>query len=425
MKRLLIFIGAVALIGAFLAIVVLNPSEVDFHPTHIHSFRPSLGVLTILVFCAGALVALLGGSARNIGVALSNWRARRAARLAAQAGEWQHSGEQLAWGGEVERSRTLLRKAWKRNPGNGAAALALASSYMDTGEYAAAHEVLETAVTQDASDPDVRYALGEALRRLGEHSEAIRMLETVRVQHPRAPRVLISLRELYRATGRWKEAADVQALYVETLPAAAQPPERQRLVQFRYQAALALPDPNARLTALDAVVQSDRTFVPALVSLGDALIAQNRADEAHKLWEKAFKQQPRLVFIERLLAQDATPRARGIALLGKYREQLDAASVHLLQARVALGDGDLARASTELQAVSQQETPTVQRTWAEILHRRGEHEKAWDALRSAADHLGAAASDHHCVVCGRFSEGWSGYCEGCERWDTYRSGSEL
>ena len=99
------------------------------------------------------------------------------------------------------------------------------------------------------------------------------MLETVRVQHPRAPRVLISLRELYRETGRWKEAADVQALYLQTLPAEAQAAERERLVQFRYQAALALPDPDARLTALDAVVQSDRTFIPALVSLGDALVA--------------------------------------------------------------------------------------------------------------------------------------------------------
>jgi len=28
-------------------------------------------------------------------------------------------------------------------------------------------------------------------------------------------------------------------------------------------------------------------------------------------------------------------------------------------------------------------------------------------------------------VCGRFSEAWVGYCEGCEQWDTYRSGAEL
>lgn len=426
MKRIVIFGAGVLLIAAFVAVIVLNPGEVDFRPTHIHSFRPMLGVLLIVAFSTGAVLALFGGSLRSVSAGLSNWRARRAARQATQAGEWHRSGEQLAWEGEIDRSRMLLKKAWKRQPGNGAAALALASSYMDTGEYAAAHQVLAAAVEQDANDPDVRYALGEALRRRGEHGEAIRMLETVRVQHPRAPRVLISLRELYRETRRWKEAADVQAIYLQTLPTEAQAGERERLVQFRYQAALALPDVDARVAALDAVVQSDRAFVPALVSLGDALLQQGRADEAQKLWEKAFKSHPRLVFVERLIAHDGgvTPH-RGVTLLGKYREQLDADSTHLLQARVALADGDLERASSELTAVSKQDNPTVQRTWAEILHRRGQHEEAWTAICNAADHLGAAAGDHHCIVCGRFSEMWLGYCEGCDGWDTYRSGAEL
>jgi lipopolysaccharide biosynthesis regulator YciM len=425
MKRVLVFGGILVFIAAFVAIVVLNPGEVDFRPTHIHSFRPTLGVLLIVVFCVGVTVALLGGSLRSLGGALANWRTRRDARLAAQAGEWHQAGEQLAWGGDLERSRALLRKAWKRRPGNSAAALALASSYMDTGEFAAAQEVLQAAVADDAADPDLRYALGEALRRRGETSEAIRMLETVRVQHPRAPRVLISLRELYRETRRWKEAADVQALYLQTLPADAQRAEVERLVHFRYQAALAQPDPETRLTALDAVVQRDRAFVPALVSLGDALVEQGRTEEAHKLWEKAFKQQPRLVFIERMLAQgDPAHTQRAVALLTKYREQLDADSVRLLLARIALGEGDLVRASAELQAVTKEASPTVQRVWAEILHRRGETEKAWDALRRAADHLGAGAADHHCVACGRVSAAWSGFCDGCERWDTYRSGTE-
>jgi lipopolysaccharide biosynthesis regulator YciM len=250
------------------------------------------------------------------------------------------------------------------------------------------------------------------------------MLETVRVQHPRAPRVLISLRELYRESGRWHDAAAVQDIYVQTLPAEARAGERERLTRFRYQAALGLSDSAARLAALDAVVQGDRTFVPALVSLGDALAANGRADEAQKLWEKAFRSHPRLVFIERLLAQDASPRSRAVALLGKYRDQLDADSVRLLLARTALAEDKLEHAAAQLDAITRPDTPTVQRTRAELLHRQGEHAQAWEMLRRAADHLGAGATDHRCLACGRFSETWAGYCEGCEQWDTYRSGVE-
>lgn len=423
MKRVLLVAGAVLLVAAFGALVLLNPGEVEFRPTHIHSFHPTLGLLVIFAFSAGLLIAVLGGSMRTLSGTLANWRTRRTARQAAQAGEWHQAGEQLAWGGELERSRTLLRKAWKRQPRNGAAALALASSYMDTGEYAAAQEVLAGAVEQDAHDPDLRYALGEALRRRGDTNEAIRMLETVRVQHPRAPRVLVSLRELYRDSGRWREAADVQDIYLQTLPAEARAGERERLVRFRYQAALALPDAADRLAGLDAVVQSERGFVPALVSLGDALRESGRADEAHKLWEKGFKSQPRLVFIERLLA-DGTPHARAVALLGKYREQLDDDSVRLLLARIALSEGNLDRAAAELDAITRGDTPTVERARAEILHRRGEDVQAWAALCRAADHLGAAATDHRCTVCGQLREAWAGYCDGCEQWDTYRSGGE-
>lgn len=424
MKRLLLFGGILLLIAAFGAIVVLNPGAVEFHPTHVHSFRPMLGLLLIFTFCAGALVAVLGGSLRHLGTALASWRARRAERVAAQAGAWHQTGEELAWGGDLARSRALLQKAWKRHPGNSGAALALASSYLDTGEYAAAQTVLEAAAAENAHDPDLRYALGETLRRRGEHAEAIRMLETVRVVHPRAPRVLVSLRELYRETGRWEEGARVQEVYVQTLPSDARQAEAERLLHFRYQAACAMTDPGARLAALDALVQRDRTFVPALVSFGDALVAVGRLDEAQRVWERAFKSQPRLVFLERLLAYDAhSPRAA--TLLAKYRDQLEPDSVRLLHARVALADGAVDRAVAELEAIHRLDGAEVQRTWAEVFHRRGEHDQAWAALRRATDHLGALETDHRCIVCSKVVGAWSGYCDGCERWDTYRSTTEL
>lgn len=426
MKRGLLVLGGLALAAAFAALVALNPGEVEFRPTHVHTFRPMLGVLLLLAFCAGALLILTGGSLRGLSERLGGWRGRRAARTAAQSATWHQEGEAATWGGELERGRALLRKAWRRGSGNSAAALALASSYMDTGEYAAAQEVLEAALAEDANDADLRYALGETLRRRGDRGEAIRMLETLRVRFPRAPRVLISLRELYRDAERWGDAAEVQAMYVETLSASARPGENERLRELRYQAALALPEAADRLTALDAVVVQARDFVPAVVGLGDALVDAGRADEAIKVWEKGFRAHPRLVFVERLLAHERSAREheRILALLGKHWGEIEGDGAHLLLARSALATGAFDTAERELRAVATQDAPTTQRAWAELHHQRGDHAAAWTAASGAADRLGAAAADHSCTVCKRVNEAWVGYCAGCGRFDTYRAGGE-
>jgi lipopolysaccharide biosynthesis regulator YciM len=426
MKRGLLLLGGVVLAAVFAALVALNPGEVEFHPTHVHSFHPMLGVLLILAFAAGAVFVVLGGGLHQLSQSLGNWRTRRGARAAAVAGAWHEAGEAAAWSGELERSRALLRKAWRRHDRNTGAALALASSYMDTGEYAAAQEVLTTALDEDGNDPDLRYALGEALRRQGNTAEAIRMLETVRVRFPRAPRALISLRELYREAERWGDAADVQAAYLDSLPPKSRAGERERLVELRYQAALALPDARDRLEALDSVVRSDRGFLPGIISLGDALVDNQRVDEAKKVWEKALRTHPRLVLIERLLAHSATPRERErtLAVLGKHWSTLPDDGVHLVLARAALDKGNLEVAERELRAIAKQDAPTVQRAWATLYRLRGDHDAAWTALSAAADRLGAAAADHRCTHCGHSSEAWVGYCASCGRWDTYRAGLE-
>ncbi len=425
MRRVLLALGGMALVAVFAAVVALNPEAVEFRATPLYSLRPMLGVLLILTFCAGGAVVLLSGALRQMAIGLRTRATRRAARSAAQAAAGHQVVEAAAWRGELERSRTLLRKAWRRQAGNSAAALALASSYIDTGEYPAAQDVLQAALEDDPDDVDLRYALGEAQRRRGAIGEAIRTLESVRVRFPGAPRVLISLRELYRDSARWHEAAEVQAAYLEGLAPAGREEERQRGLAFRYLAALEHAAPAERVAALEALVREAPEFVPAAISLGDALVAAGRADEARKTWEHALRGQPRLALLERLLALEPAGRAheRAVALIGKHAD-LHGDGAHLLLARDALARGALEAAERELRVLSNQEAPTVLRAWAELHRRRGDQEAAWTALARAADQLGAAAADHRCTACGRASEAWVGYCPACGGWDTYRAGLE-
>lgn len=427
MRRILFGVAAVLAIGLCFFIAWLNPSMVEFRFWMSQSIALQLGWLLIFTFLAGVLLTVCGVSLQQLGRRMSGWRERRKVRQEERAGAWRESGAALAWDGDLSRGRALLKRAWRSRPDSGAAALALAASYADTGEYPAARQVLEEALAREPHDADLRYALGEILRRSGEIDEAIRMLETVRVEHPHAPRALLALRELYERRRSWQDAARVQETYVQTLTDGARAAtERQRLVSFRYQAALEIADPSARAAALADIAQSERTFFPAALSLGDALLASGRADEAKKHWERLFRSVPRLVLVERLLAHagDERERQRIVALVEKQRQQLEPDAVRLLLARLALGRDDLDAAATELQAVSRQDSPVVQRHWAEIYQRRGQSAEALRSLTRAAD-AQSLLDGYRCGSCGHAAAEWSGYCAGCDRWDTVRSGIEI
>lgn len=430
MKKALAAIGIVALAAALAYVTWLNPVPVEFRFAPEQRLTLQLGLLLIGAFFAGVLVTVLGGSTLQLARSLRRWPERRQERHAVRVTEWERAGTALTWDGELDRARNLLLKAWRRQPHNSAAAIALASSYTDTGELEAARRILQEAMSRDASDPDLRLALSQAMERGGELPEAIRILETVRVQHPRAQRALLRLRDLYCRAGRWKEAAEVQAAYVDSLPSSADArSERELLIRLRYQAALAVEDPAARAEALSLILQLDRNFFPAVVSLGDALAESQKLGEAMKLWERTFKQMPRLVLVERMLSHQSSPgdRSRAVALLRKYRPQPpESDGTQVIAARLALGDGDLDTASAELSAVQRQDAPPVQRLWAEIYRRRQQHDRAVEALAQVADQTAAAlAAGYRCATCGRAVRDWAGYCPGCNRWDTYRSVADL
>jgi lipopolysaccharide biosynthesis regulator YciM/uncharacterized integral membrane protein len=424
MKKAILFVLGVAVILVFLYVFVLNTAAVEVRLTSHQSVSFPLGVLLVGAFVFGLVVAVLGIALLQAGRSLRTWPARRLERQTTRVAQWERVGNALAWEGDLQRARGLLEKAWRKQPGNSSAALALASSYIDTGEHETARRILTRAVSQGAADEDLRFALSEAARRTGDLPEAIRILETVRVQHPKAPRALRRLRSLYRESGRWQEAAEVQEAYVRCIPS-GEPAQAEHhlLTQLRYQAAMSLKNPNVRGEALSALLQSGRTFLPAAVSLGDSLVAAGRIEEAIKQWDRTFRTTPRAVLIERILSQqtNAKDRQRTVAAMKKYQQEMGADSVHIIAARVALEDGDPAAAAAELDAVTRQTAASVQRLRAQVYRARNETDQAIEALTKLAEETGAQSTGYRCTSCGQVEPEWTGYCLACQSWDTYRS----
>ena len=69
-------------------------------------------------------------------------------------------------------------------------------------------------------------------------------------------------------------------------------------------------------------------------------------------------------------------RQRVVALLSKYRQQLDEDGVRLLLARSSSPTTTSTTPPASLEAIGRQDAPTVQHGWAELYHQRGQLQEA-------------------------------------------------
>jgi tetratricopeptide (TPR) repeat protein len=422
-RGVLIAIGiAVAAAVAYLAF--LNPVTVDVRLAPQFTLAGlQLGVVLIAAFLSGALVVLAGLLVQTAGRWLrarwQHWLARRGR----SAEVLEQRGSSLLWQGESDRARALLLRAWRRDPSQRHAVLAAAASYLDDGDAAAAERVLRAALDHHRADAELLLAVSDACTRQGDRSGAIQALELLRAHHPSAPRALVALRAQYVAAERWPEAAAVQRVYLRTLN---RPPliarEREYLLGLEYEAARALVAPAERAGALEQLVDTHPTFVPALVSLGDALADSGRATEAVALWQRALRATPRSILLERLLQHDAPTRS----LLRKLRSaSVRADAVQVWQARLDLRSGAPAEALKELAALSPtaRDITAVRVLRAQALRKLGQADQALSAFAEAS--TDDAAPRYNCRSCHYAATEWSARCPHCSTWDSYRAAIEI
>jgi uncharacterized protein HemY len=427
MKRALAIVVGVAMVCLVAYLSWLNPAAVEFRFAPARSFQAPLGVLMILAFVVGVVLVLTTVMIQAGRRAFATWRQERQQRRTERLDDWQARGRDLIWNGEHQQGRSLLQKAWQRRPQNTHALLALVRSFGDTGEFERARQLLHEAADEHSLNPEVLFALAEAHGAVGDRAAALAVLERLRALRPESPRVLRALRDAYMNAERWADAAAAQEAVLKQVRDADQGArERTTLIALRYQAAIHLGDVADRVQALEALADSRGGSVPVWVSLGDALVAHDRPDEASAVWERALRTQPRTVFVERLalIATEHRHRERLRAVLRKLRsDQIRPDMVRLLSAQLHLKDGDAERAARELEALQNPATapPLLHRLWAEVYRRRGQLEQAVVAYANSRD----ALLECRCNGCGRSAAVWQGYCPYCNRWDSYRSEAEI
>lgn len=428
MKRVLAVVGAAVFACLVVYLVSVNLTVTEFRLTPNLTVSFPLGGLMVGSFLAGAMLIFALAMVQTARRAVMTWRQTRQRRKRERIDTWEERGEQLMWQGDAKQGRALLEKAWRNEPTNTYAVLALAASYEATGELRREQQfLLEATAKAHHTNPDVLLALARAHAAVGDSAASLEVLERLRALHPRAPRVLAALRDAYLAAGRWQDTVPPQ----ETLVAELRDPEQaareqERLNILRYQASLGIEDPVARIAALDALMERRTTMVPVAVSLGDALVDAQRIDEAVAVWERGLRGKPRSVFVQRLadLATETKHRDRLAGVLHKLRgDAVHADNVRLLAAHLQLLSDRIPEASKEIELVREPGSapPFFHHVRGEILRRRGQ-------LEEAASELARATSSpwmYSCGKCGHAGADCEGRCPACGAWDSHRAAVEI
>jgi tetratricopeptide (TPR) repeat protein len=427
MKRALVIITGLGGVCGVAYLSWLNPTAValNFSPTR--TITAPLAVLIVFAFAAGALLIGIMAAIQAGRRAVTAWRYGRRQRRGERIDAWTAQGRHLLRDGEQQQGRAVLQKAWRRQPEEAGALLALVESLCDTGEWRQATVLLEDSTRRHHTDPDILLALAETHRRAGNAAAAIEVLERVRALHPRWPRALAALRDRYVEAARWSDAATVQdALMVELRDADTIARQGDVLTTLRYRAAAEVTDPNARVEALEALADRHGAVLPILIGLGDSLAAADQPAEASVVWERALRTTPRTVAVDRLvgIATDRSHRERVRMLLRRLRtDQVRLDNIRLLVAEILLADGQVDEAAQHLDAIqAPTEAPALLHTlWGDVYRRRGLLEQA----AAAYGRGDSRARRYSCRQCARTEPLWQAVCPTCGEWDSYRASVEI
>lgn len=405
----------------------LNPHDVTLYLFGNQEFTYPVAFVVI----GGIMIGLIIGFGAHIYSSLmttwKHWQRDRGEKLNREIGAIYREGVDSLLSGDLKKARTLLQKALDRDPRRVETYIALASLHSQEGTPAEGLALLRKARDLDPQSHEVLFKVAALQEEQGQDEGAIATYQEIVGRERDNRKALRSLRDLYIKHRRWKDALDTQRLIFKAGPDTSRlAEEKEKLQYLRYEVArLALSEGAVDLakSELKDLIRQMPEFTPAWVSLGDALAALGRGDEAIKTWQDGYVAQGKSIFLSRL-EDYFMNREDPSSLLSFYRNILLERS-HDLMARLFYGKLCLRlemveEALDQFQAIegSGLETRQVHMLMAETHRRRN---RLHDAIAEYQKALGIGSKltlSYVCDDCGTLSAEWDSRCPACGRWGT-------
>lgn len=421
-KNKLAVVAIVLLLVAFGYVFTLNPGSVEFQIYPGTRVTTSVALVIFLFFLAGFGAAMGLSAFREALRSFGFWRHRKADERLAEARALLLAGRAEAAMGKHRRALRLLRQARRKAGDEALVALEMARVELAEGRTEKAEKVLKDLLARDPSNAEALVQLLDVYRLRGDYEGQVAVLRRWLERDPNHREALSRLRDLYRERGNWGEAVRVQEKLVTLAEGReAKAAARRELLEMRFRQATADPA-RPDVAVLQELIRSERGFAPAHLALGEALLAEGRADEALQTWIRGYQAtgQPGLL----MRAVDEAKRRGAEKDLAKTLKKLsrknEAGPLFLARLLLDLEENEEALKVLDRLPAPVAGTRTARLLKAEALHRARSFDLAAAEFRAAVAGEGPDGPGFAfvCSACGRRTAIWQVGCPGCSRIDT-------
>jgi tetratricopeptide (TPR) repeat protein len=411
----------------------------------------SLVVFVLAAACVGALALALGlagpapasrlAGAFLLGVALTVLLAlgrrtlrRRLPRPLARrepapaAAEMYRRGTLARAAGRAAAAGEWFAAALRAEPGHPGARAALAELALERGDAAGALVHALGALRADDA-PELHVLAGRAYAAAARWDEALAAYGEATRRDPEHLPAWRAMREAAVAATRWDQAVAAQERVIALLPAGPARQEAQDgLAAVHYERGrrrLAAGDRDGARLAFEEARRIAPGFLPAVVGLGDALLAAGRPAAALAAWEAGLAAGPALPLLSRIehLHRSADRPTQMITLYqeaaARWPESL-AVAVQLGRVYFELSMLDEAGEQFEKIEVRAPDLPVIHAYLGAIFERRGQVPEAFAEYRELIRLASAFDWPHRCAGCGAAHARWADRCTQCGRWNSLR-----
>lgn len=426
MKIRTFLVMVLLLAGLFVlgSIVIANGDVLEQEISLWQGVSMSVGIMLMLFFAAGVLVTVSIGLSHEAGLMIERWRLRKASRKSEEIEEEYSKGLVAVLEGREDAALGHFRAVLERDSRHFHTLLKLGDVLRAQQRHDEAIEYHRKAhhIREDNTQP--LYALVEDYEAKGEMDLARSVLGKIIGVNKSSTAAWSKLRSLHMKEANWEKALEAHEKVVKL----AQPEvatDRPVGLGIRYQIAVSRLDQGKTkesLTLLRRLLKENEQFIPAHVTLGQALLGTGHEAEAVQAWHRGFEATGAPIFLT-TLEEHYLRRERPLAAIEALKHCISQARKDTLP-RFYLGklyfrlemldDAMSTLSSLEGRAAY---APSLHYLLGRIHERRNNHRDAAVEYRSVIREMQLVQLEYKCRACDETIMEWAPRCPSCGDWN--------